>query len=163
MNWYAVHTQPHQETLSESSLQRLGIETFFPRLKQRKIIRRVARTITAPLFPGYLFARFNMDNNYRAVNYARGVRRIVSFGPVPAMVDEAIIESIKTRLQEDGTALQGPIFTPGQTVRIQGGAFEGLEAVFERELSDRQRAMVLLQVLSGQTRLIVDMAQVVNL
>jgi transcription antitermination factor NusG len=79
------------------------------------------------------------------------------------MVDESIIESIKSRLKEDGTALQGPIFTPGQTVRIQGGAFEGLEAVFERELSDRQRAMVLLQVLSGQTRLIVDLAQVSNL
>ena len=163
MNWYAIHTQPHQETLSESSLQRLGIEIFFPRLQQRKIIRRVARTITAPLFPGYLFARFNMDTNFRAVNYARGVRRIVSFGPVPAMVDESIIESIKSRLKEDGTALQGPIFRPGQTVRIQGGAFEGLEAVFERELSDRQRAMVLLQVLSGQTRLIVDLAQVSNL
>jgi len=163
MNWYAIHTQPHQETLSESSLQRLGIETFFPRIKQRKIIRRVARTITAPLFPGYLFARFNMDTNYRAVNYARGVRRIVSFGPAPAMVDESIIESIKARLQDDGATLQGPIFSPGQTVRIQGGMFEGLEAVFERELSDRQRAMVLLQVLSGQTRLIVDMAQVANL
>jgi transcription antitermination factor NusG len=79
------------------------------------------------------------------------------------MVDESIIESIKSRLKEDGTALQGPIFRPGQTVRIQAGAFEGLEAVFERELSDRQRAMVLLQVLSGQTRLIVDLAQVSNL
>lgn len=163
MNWYVVHTQPHQETLSESSLQRLGIETLFPRLKQRKIIRRVARTITAPLFPGYLFARFNLDTNYRAVNYARGVKRIVTFGSVPATLDDSIIESIKARLQEDGTALRGPAFAPGQTVRIQGGAFKGLEAVFERELNDHQRAMVLLQMLSGHTRLIVDMAQVVNL
>jgi transcriptional antiterminator RfaH len=163
MNWYVVHTQPHQETMSESSLQRLGIETFLPRFKQRKIIRRVVRTAVAPLFPGYLFARFNLNTDYRAVNFARGVRRIVLFGSVPALVDDSIIGSIKARLQEDGIALQGHSFVPGQSVRIQGGAFQGLEAVFERELSDHQRAMVLLQMLSGQARVIVDMARVANL
>jgi len=163
LNWYVVQTQPHQENLSEASLQRLGIETFLPRIKQRRIVRRVIRTSVAPLFPGYLFARFNLAVNYRGVTYARGVRKILSFGSVPTIVDDAIVASIKSRIQVDGTGGQIPSFTPGQTVRIQGGAFQGIEVVFERELSDRQRAMVLLQALSGQTRLIVDMAQVVNL
>ena len=163
VNWFAVHTQPHQENLSELNLRRLGIETFLPRLKQRKIVRRAVRTVVAPLFPGYLFARFDLDTDYRAVNYAHGVRRIVSFGSVPAKVDDSFIESIKARLQEDGAALQEHSFVPGQSVRIQGGAFQGLEAVFERELSDRQRAMVLLQMLSGQARMIVDLDWVTNL
>jgi transcriptional antiterminator RfaH len=117
----------------------------------------------APLFPGYLFARFNVVTHYRTVNYAHGVRRILAFGSVPMVVEDSIIVSIKERLQEDGEGLPGQRFNPGQAVRIQGGVFQGLEAVFEREMSDRQRVMVLLQALSGRTRLIVDMAQVVNL
>jgi len=163
MNWYAVHTQPHQEKLSELSLQRLGIETFLPRLKQRKTVRRVLRTVVTPLFPGYLFARFNMDTDYRTVNYARGVRKIVAFGSETTVVDDSIIESIKARLEEDGAAVLRNSFVPGQTVRIQGGPFQGFEAVFEREMSDHQRAIILLQVLSGQARLIVDLGQVANL
>jgi transcriptional antiterminator RfaH len=97
------------------------------------------------------------------VNYAHGVRRILAFGSVPIIVKDSIVESIKKRLQEDDTGVPGHRFTPGQAVRIEGGAFQGLEAVFAREMTDRQRAIVLLQALSGQTRLVVDMAQVANL
>jgi hypothetical protein len=62
------------------------------------------------------------------------------------------MESIKFRLEKDGIALASSNFTPGQTFRIKGGVFQGIKAVFEREMSDRQRAMVLLQVLSGHGR-----------
>jgi len=163
MNWYVVQSQPHQEALSETTIRRLGVETFLPRIKQRKIIRRVARNVVSPLFPGYLFVRTDLKRNFRAVKYARGVRDILSFGSIPTIVDDSIIESIKSRLKEDGIISESPAFKPGQAVRIQGGAFQGIEAVFECEMSDRQRAMVLLQVLSGQARLVVDLALVVNL
>lgn len=163
MNWYAVHAQPRQENQAVSSLGRLGIETFLPRLKRRKLIRRVGRTIVTPLFPGYLFARFNPATDNRAVKYARGVRGVVAFGSVPAKVEDPVIESIRARLQEDGTAVQPRTFAAGQTIRIQEGPFQGLEAVFEREMSDHHRAMLLLQVLSGQARLIVDLDQVARL
>lgn len=156
MNWHAVSTKPRQEDLVELNLQRLGVETFCPQLKQNKVIRRKRQTVIGPLFPGYLFARFNLDTHYRAVNYARGVRRLVAFGPTPVVVDDEIIEAIRSRLSDGCVTVPLCSFTPGQTVRIQEGPFEGFEAVFEREMSDQQRVVLLLRALSYQARVVVD-------
>src|SRR5207249_243143 len=86
MHWYAVNVKPHQERLAELNLHRLGVEAFCPLLKQRKMIRRRQQISTSPLFPGYLFARFRLEDQYRAVIYARGVRKVVAFGATPAEV-----------------------------------------------------------------------------
>ena len=162
MNWYAVHTKTHQEALAELALERLGVETFCPRIQQTQRMGRRGLSATGPLFPGYLFARFHLDTQYRAVNFARGVRKIVAFGPAPAMVDDEMIESIRSRLRNGAIPAQQPLFTPGQTVRVQGGPLRGLEAVFERETSDRQRIVLLFQMLSSQAHLVVDLEHVAN-
>jgi transcriptional antiterminator RfaH len=163
MNWYAVNTKPRQEELGERSLQRLGIETFSPQFKQTKIIRRKLQMVIRPLFAGYLFARFELESHYRAVNYALGVRKLVSFGSVPAIVDDEIVEAIQSKIHDGHITGQPSPFRPGQAVHIQGGKLQGFEAVFEREISDQQRVVLLLQALSYQVRVIVDLDQVVNL
>ena len=156
MNWYAVNTKPHQENLAEMNLQRFGVETFCPQLKQDQVIRRRRQTVITPLFPGYLFARFNLDAHYRAVNYAQGVRKLVAFGPAPERVPEEIIESIKSKACDGCVTIQQSSFIPGQAVRIQEGPLQGLEAVFEMEMSDHQRVVILVRALSYQARVIVD-------
>ncbi len=163
MRWYTVNTKPHQEILAEKNLKRLGLETFCPFLKQTKLIRQERRTAITPLFPGYLFVRFNLDIHYRAVNYAKGVRRLVAFGPSPATVDEVIIESIKSRIHDGYVDVSPPSLRPGQVVRIDNGPFQGLEAIFEQEMNGQQRAVLLLRTLSYQARVVVDRACVVNL
>lgn len=162
INWYAIHTKPRQEKLAELTLQHLGVETFFPELRRQQVIRRTRQITISPLFPGYLFARFNMETRYRAVNAGRGIRKVVSAGTIPAVVDERIIESIKLRLNDGYVTLRPTQFVAGQTVRIQDGPFQGLDAVFEKEFSDHQRAMLLLQALSYQARVVVDLGCVVN-
>ncbi len=57
--WFLVHTKPHSEKLAETHLQQLGVEIFCPLIKQEKIIRRKRRSVISPLFPGYLFAKFD--------------------------------------------------------------------------------------------------------
>jgi transcriptional antiterminator RfaH len=163
MSWYAVHTKPRQEILAQDNLKKFGLETFCPLLKQDKLIRRRWQSVTGPLFPGYLFTRFNLEVHYRAVNYSRGVKGVVAFGSVPARVDEAMIESIKSRIHDGCVTVQPPSFTPGQAVRIQEGPFQGLAAVFEQEMDDHQRVVLLLQALSYQARVIVDRQYVVSL
>jgi transcriptional antiterminator RfaH len=160
MDWYAVHTKPHQEDVAELNLQRLGVETFFPRLKQDKVLRRRRQSVTGPLFPGYLFARFNLDTHYRAVNYAQGVRRMVTFGAAPVSVAEEVIDSIKSRACDGYVTMQPPSFKPGQVVRIHEGPLRGLEAVFEQEMSDHQRVVLLLQTLSYSARIVVNLEYV---
>lgn len=162
MDWYAVNTKPHQEMLAELNLLRSGVEVFFPQLKTEKVIRRKKQTVIEPLFPGYLFARFDLDTHYRTVHYACGVSKVVGFGLAPATIDDGVIESIKSRLQDGYVTVQPFSFAPGQAVRIEEGPFRGLEAVFEREMGDRERAVLLLQTLSYQASLVVDLRQVVQ-
>jgi transcriptional antiterminator RfaH len=163
MEWYVVNTQPRREDFAEQNLKRLGIETFSPRIRQEKVIRRDRRTVIAPLFPGYIFARFNLDTHYRAVSYAHGVQKLVAFGDAPTTVDEEIIDSIKSRISEGYIHLDLPLFKPGQLVRIDTGPLQGLEAVFEKEMNDHQRSMLFLGALSYQARVVVNLEQVVGI
>ena len=87
MNWYCVHTKPRKEKQVAAYLhERLSLETYFPRLKQRKTIRRVRRLVTGPLFPRYLFTRFDFSAEYRAVRYSPDVLDVVSSGGRAAIV-----------------------------------------------------------------------------
>src|SRR5437773_9541193 len=162
MHWYAVRTKPNQERQAELSVQRLGVETFYPQMKQRRVIRRREQMIIGSLFPGYLFARLNMAVHYQAAKYARGVLDLVAFGSIPAIVDDEIIEGMRARLRDGCLTLPAPALTPGEVVRIQAGPLQGLEAVFEREMSDHQPIVLLLRTLTYQARVVLPFEQVVN-
>jgi transcriptional antiterminator RfaH len=150
--WFAVHTKPRQEGIAVLSLQREGVETFYPKMKRRRTIRRVRRWVTGPLFPSYIFARFDAAQSGRLVKYATGVINLVSFGGKPATVDDSLIESIKAHSQDSTVVIQPAALKRGDTVEIQEGPLRGLQGVFEREMSDRDRVVVLLNVLAQGAR-----------
>lgn len=163
IHWYAISTKPHQECVAEANIRRLGVETFSPLLKQQKVIRKKKQTCISPLFPGYLFARFELEHQYRFIHYSRGIKRIVSFGEEPAIVDDSLIDGIRGRLR-DGLVLEPDVeFSNGQVVRIKEGPLHGLEAIFEREVTGAQRAVLLLKALSYQARVVVCLQDIVNL
>ncbi len=127
------------------------------------MLRRRMQTVVGPLFPGYLFVNCDLETCCRSVRYARGVRRIVAFGLTPEPVAVEIIEAIRARLVNGELAVPAASFSPGQSVRIQDGPLQGLEAIFERELSDQQRVVLLLRTLAAQWRVIVPHEQVANM
>jgi len=163
MHWYLVHSKPHQESVAVLNLQRLGVETFCPQWRRFKLIRRRKRIAIGPLFPGYLFSRFDMATEFRKVTYAQGVDNVVMFGSIPALVDEPIISSIKARIQNGFAHPQSPFFKVGQVVRIKEGPFLGLEAVFEKDLSGSQQVALLLKTVAYQARIILNREQVSKL
>ena len=160
MHWYTVSTKPHQEKQAESHIKQWGIECLLPLLKVSKVIRRVRKTVIQPLFPGYLFARFELERHYRAVSYATGVRKIVEFGSGPVELDATMIDAIKERLNDGCVTLMPVRPMEGQVVRIKGGPLAGLEAVFVRQMTDRNRALLLLNTLGLHARLTIDIDQV---
>src|SRR6185437_1681152 len=89
MRWYVLCTKSNHEKQAEQNIRHMGVECFLPLLQEQRTIRRKVRTVIAPLFPEYLFVRINLSEHYRAVSYARGVRRIVKFGATPVEVDIA--------------------------------------------------------------------------
>ncbi len=152
MNWFAVHTKPRQESIAETGLRREGIETYYPKLRRRKTIRRVRKWVTGPLFPSYIFARFDAVKSGRLVKYATGVTNIVSFGGKPAVVDDGIIAVIHDHSEEGVVVIQAPRLKAGDVIEIQEGPLRGLQGIFEREMNDHERVIVLLQTLAGGAR-----------
>jgi len=162
--WLCVHTRPRKEASAEQYCREsLGLETYYPRLKRLKTIRRVKRWVIGPLFPRYVFCRLNLSQSFRAVQYAPQVVGVVSFGGKPTIVDERIIEQLKEWAGEavDVVTVR-PGFRPGDLVEIADGPLRGLQAVVLQEMSDRDRVAVLLSTLGCQARLIVSRSQLVD-
>ena len=160
MPWYVIRTKPHQERRAEFYLRQLSVETFLPLLRQNKRIRRQEKTVVEPLFPRYLFARFDINDHYRAVNFARGVLNIVEFGLKPAEVSESLIQAIRERLEDGYVIPKTERFQKGQIVQIKGGPLTGLEAVFIREMTDQHRVLLFLKALGLHAKLTMDSDQI---
>ena len=162
--WLCVHTRPRRESAAEQYChEALGLDTYYPKLKRLKTLRRVKRWVVGPLFPRYFFCRLNLAQSFRAVQYAPQVVGVVSFGGRPSLVDDAIIDHLK---QWAGEAVDvvtvRPGFQPGDLVEIADGPLRGLQAVVLQEMSDHDRVAVLLSTLGCQARLIVSRSQLVD-
>ena len=162
-HWYAVNTKAHCEAFACASLDRLGVEVFLPMLKEQKVIGGSRHPTTSPLFPRYLFAKFDVSHQLRAVKYAQGVKSIVTFGRGPSMVDESIIDAIRSQLTDGVIELSADRFSAGQVVRIQEGPLCGLKAVFQKRLDGTSRAVLLLKAMSFQAQVIIESQHIVNL
>ena len=80
--WYAIHAKPKQEGRAESNLLAWGVETFVPRVKERRYNRIIGAATyhIKPLFPRYLFARFKASELLHKVCFTRGISSVVGFG-----------------------------------------------------------------------------------
>jgi transcriptional antiterminator RfaH len=158
--WYAVHTQARREDLAEAQLRSLGVRTFCPRHRQRVILHGYRREVIRPLFPGYLFAAFDVRRELRAVHYACGVRGVVLVGREPAEVPAELLEGIRARMQDGVVVLHPKPFRPGQRLEIVAGPFRGYRGIFEAHLRGDERVAILLEALQYNARIIVDRAAV---
>jgi len=138
----------------------MSVETFLPLLRHRKMIRHEEETVIEPLFPRYLFGRFAIDDQYRAVSFARGVLNVVEFGSTPAEVSESLIEAMKERMEYGYITTKTNQFHQGQIVYINGGPLAGLEAVFIGQMKHQDRVLLLLQTLGLHAKLSVDIDNV---
>ncbi len=156
-NWYLIHTKVRQENVAEINLQHLGVETFCPCIENTRSTSSQGKAKkNNPLFPGYIFVRVDISREFRKVSYCRGVIRVVKFGLTPAIVEDEIVNTIKTREKNGLVVIRHPSFKRGQTIVIDNGPFQGFNAIFEQELNGLQRVAILLKTVSFQGRMVID-------
>ena len=161
-SWYVVHTHPRGEPLAIINLNNQGLETYLPRqLKRRRHARRT-EWVPAPLFPGYLFVRFDLDRTrWRAIHSTFGVRYLVCNGELPAPVPHGIVEDIRSCEDDDGVVIvskQAP-FDKGERVQIMTGALRDQVGLFDCATDD-ERIFILLDLLGRQVRVRVPLETV---
>jgi transcription elongation factor/antiterminator RfaH len=156
--WFVIHTHPKQEYRAESNLNIWRVETFSPKFKQRRTNQFTSKPtfLTKFLFPGYIFARFKVNDLYHKVRYTRGVHSLVSFTNYPAPVSDEVIDAIKSRIMEDGMVRIGDEFRPGDEVLIDSGPFKDFKGIFQRGMKDADRVRVLLQTVNYQACIIIN-------
>jgi transcriptional antiterminator RfaH len=156
--WYAIHTHTKQEGRAESNLLAWNVETFFPKYqsKRRREFKAEPTYTVKPLFPGYIFARFDAEAMCHNIRYTRGVHSVVSIGDRPAPVDDEVISLIMSRHGEDGFIKLGHEINLGDEVVVHDGAFRGFEGVFERRMKDSERVMILLKAVTYQFRVVLS-------
>ncbi|MBC7361314.1 MAG: hypothetical protein H5U06_03395 [Candidatus Aminicenantes bacterium] len=154
LKWYVVSTKPKKEFQVESLFSQAGFTVYNPKYKQDSIIK--------PFFPGYLFLRFNFPSQYRKIIYTRGVRRVIGNKEGPIPVEPEIIDCLKAREKNGLIELMkyGEDPSPGDEIMVMEGPLKGLKGIFYRELSDKERVMILLNYISYQGSLIIKKSKI---
>jgi len=149
-DWFVLNTKPKKEFQVEKLFQEGGFKVYNPKYKQDNKI--------FPFFSGYEFVYFNHPGEYKKVKYTRGVKRIVGNDQGPIPVPEKIIEEIKKREINGFIELDkyGSEPEAGDEVQIMEGAMKGLKGVFKKELTPKERALVLLNYVSYQGHIIIE-------
>jgi len=155
-HWYAVRTKPKEENRADYNLRSLQVQTFAPKLKQRRTSGSGDGYTIKPLFPPYIFAHFNALSQLHKVNYTRGVQKVVSFAGCPISISDEVINLIREKADDDGFVCLYEELKPGDKVRINSGPLQSLVGVFQRNLSDKERVEILLNTISYQSHLVVD-------
>ncbi len=158
LRWYVIQTLPKQEERAESNLNAWKVETFYPKYKKLRPNQFTGKQVyvTRPLFPSYIFARFNKERLLSKVCFTRGVRTVVSFGDGPTPLDDEVIDFLKSNVEPDGFVRMDGGAKLGDKVMVNSGALKNLTGVFEREAKDKNRVMILLETVSFQCHVTVE-------
>jgi transcription antitermination factor NusG len=154
--WFALQVRARQEASVSGQLEGQGFERFLPVYKLRKRWSDRIKEFDAPLFPGYLFCRFNPQNRLPILK-TPGVIQIVGFNSIPAAVDEDEILSIQ-RLVASGIRHQPcPFLTVGDRVRISAGPLTGLEGLLT-DIKGAHRLVLSVSLLQRSVAVEIDSA-----
>jgi transcription antitermination factor NusG len=146
--WYCVRSKVKQEHVAAGSLRQVSaVDVFAPRLRFRRPTRRGPVWFVEALFPGYLFARFDWEQQFKAVQYARGVMGVVHFGSKPAVVPEAVVDELRREVGEQELRVVTRAVAVGDEVQVTAGPMAGLLLVVQPLLPARERVKVLLDFL----------------
>jgi len=129
MEWYAIRIRGKFAQAIASALEGKGYKVFLPLYTSHKKWSDRIKVKELPLFPGYLFCRFDVNNRLLPILTTPGVIHIVSAGRQPCPVGEDEIHAIQRIIDSGLAALPWPYLRTGTTVRIDKGPLAGLRGI----------------------------------
>jgi transcriptional antiterminator RfaH len=154
--WIVVNTHPSRERYASEHLIRQGYEVYCPMgVKRIRHARRI-QDVPRPLFPSYLFASVDLSvQQWRPILSTYGVRSVIRSGDTPQTLDSAFIAALRAREVDGLVRRPESAFQIDQHVLIQEGPLHGLVGRI-LELREKDRVVLLLQMLSQAVKLQVD-------
>jgi len=131
LQWYALRVRSNFEKKAADALRARGLEEFLPAYRLRSNWSDRVKWIEKPLFPGYVFCRFD-SHNWLPVMQVPGIIEAVQFGGRPVPVDVAEINALQVLVQSDLPLFRRAFLHVGQKVKILRGPLTGLEGILEK-------------------------------
>lgn len=149
-SWFCLKAKPRQEAVAVQNLRALGeIEIVFPRLRRTRRGHEKNKLVIEPLFPGYLFARFDPAEFQTTIRSTRGVLHLVSRAGRPVDVAQAVIDELNALGPDAILSLLDEELKVGAKARVIRGIFTGSEGEVIRLESPQKRIALLLAILGS--------------
>lgn len=126
--WYALQVRSRKESYVASQIQGQGFECLLPTYKNIRKWSDRMKELEQPLFPGYLFCRFDFQNR-RPVITTPGVLQIVGYGKTAIPVSSEEIQALQLAVSSGIPKQPWPYLEVGQRVRVNYGTLTGLEGI----------------------------------
>ena len=152
--WFALQVRMRHEVGVSDHLQGKGYEWFLPLYKSRRRWSDRVKEIDAPLFPGYLFCRFNPHDRLPILK-TPGVTQIVGYNHVPVPVDEQEITAIRRLVASGVPNFPCAYLEVGSKVRIDAGALRGLEGIL-MDVKGKRRLVLSITLLQRSVAVEID-------
>ena len=154
LSWFAVQTKTTHEKRVAYLLNYQAYECFLPLYKSRRCWSDRTKEVQLPLFPGYMFCRFNVHTRSPILK-TPSVIGIAGIGGKPIAIDDEEIVAIQ-RIHGSGLGVSPhPFLQIGHRVRIQGGSLDGLEGIIE-DVRRRNRLIVSVSLLQRSVAVEID-------
>ena len=149
--WFCLKSKPRQEAVAVRNLKAVGeIEIFFPRIRRTRRGHEKNKEVVEPLFPGYIFVKFNPEDSQGAVKSTRGVLHLVSKGGKAVDVENKVIEELKALGPEGILSMLDEELKVGAKIKVIRGIFAGSEGEVLKLATPQKRIAVLLTLLGAQ-------------
>lgn len=151
-SWFVCQTNVREEERARHYLEEKGFPVYLPIMEKERFVGFRNNVRRAPLFPNYLFVRFNDLEEAPYVCWTQGVRRILPESTRPISLADEAVEAIRALAQKDGVIRKKPLKKKDR-VRILAGPFKDVMGIFEEWASDAGRVRILLRFVNYQARI----------
>jgi len=160
IEWFAVQVQPKHESITAAHLQYKGYESYVPLYVPRREPKHGrAGNRLRPVFPGYVFCRFCLEDGAAirsggGVVTTAGVVRIIGVGRTPVPIPNEEIEAIQRILGSGLPADPVPYLRVGQKVQINAGPLRGIVGIIQSAAD--HHLIVSIELLQRSLTVVID-------
>jgi transcription antitermination factor NusG len=156
--WYAIHTRSRHEKVVRDQLEAKGIIHLLPLHHKRSKWKDRVKLIEVPLFGGYLFGYFALQEKLHVLTTV-GVARLVGINGTPVPVPEEQIEAVRTMVERKLPYDPHPYLKEGMRVRVKRGPLAGAEGILLSK-KKQYRFVISIDLIQKSVAVDIDSADV---
>ena len=156
--WYALHTRSRHEKVARDQLAAKGITNLLPLWRKRSVWKDRIKMVEEPLFRGYMFGYFALQNKLDVLQSV-GIVRIVSINGKPIPVPEEQIEAVQTMVEQRMPYDPHPFLKEGMRVRVKHGVLAGAEGILVAK-KNHYRLVISVDLIQQSVAVDIDSAAV---